>query len=44
MDGRSSAILSDAERLDWLQLGRDGGTRAQFVRATDGWQGAWIAP
>lgn len=42
--GHFAVIMLRAERIDWLQLGRDGGTRAQFVRATDGWQGAWIAP
>jgi general stress protein 26 len=39
-----AVIVMRAEQLDWLQLGRDGGTRAQFERIPGGWQGAWIAP
>ena len=41
---RFAVIVMRAERLDWLQLARDGGTRAEFVRKGTGWQGAWIAP
>lgn len=39
-----AVIVATITAIDWLQLGRDGGMRAQLHRAGDAWQGAWVAP
>lgn len=39
-----AVIVVEITMIDWLQLGRDGGLRAQLRRDGDAWQGAWVAP
>lgn len=42
--GNFAVIVALITAIDWLQLGRDGGMRAQLHRTGDTWQGAWVAP